>query len=98
MKRSILLAAVSLLLFPGVAFSQTGFGGSSNSGSGGATHQNRPQGGKGEDSAHFQTRKNEILKRIGDRISELQQRQSCVQSASNREALMSCMPPRREQR
>jgi hypothetical protein len=36
--------------------------------------------------------KSKILGRISSHISELQQRQSCVQSATTRDALKACMP------
>jgi hypothetical protein len=39
--------------------------------------------------------KEQMLKRIGDRVAEGQKRLACVQAAGNREALRACMPERR---
>jgi hypothetical protein len=92
MKKYAFLVVVALLVAPGVAFSQSGPGNG-----GGMMNQNRPNGRQGGDSAQFQTHKAEILKRISERMSELQKRQSCVQSATDRQALMACMPQKKGQ-
>jgi hypothetical protein len=55
-----------------------------------------PGAGQGGDGQQFQERKAEILKRIGDRLAEIQQRQSCVQAAGTPAALRDCMPHRGE--
>jgi hypothetical protein len=60
--------------------------------------QGAPGGGQAGDGQQFQERKAEILKRISDRLAEIQQRQSCVQAANNPEALRACMPHRGEGR
>jgi hypothetical protein len=44
------------------------------------------------DGQQFEQRKAEILKRIGDHLAEIQQRQSCVQAANSPAALHACMP------
>ncbi len=92
MKKYAFLVAVALLVAPGAALCQGSPGMPPNGGNGGMANQNRPNGRQGGDSAQFQTRKAEILKRISERMSELQQRQSCVQAANDRQALMACMP------
>lgn len=83
MTKYALLALLALLTVPGAALAQGG--------------ANTPNGGRGGDSAQFQSRKTEILQRLNHRITELQQRQSCVQAATTRQALQACLPKQEKQ-
>ncbi|XGV99652.1 MAG: hypothetical protein ACAF41_12030 [Leptolyngbya sp. BL-A-14] len=94
MKKYAFLAVVALLAVPGIALSEMGSGAPNGDG---MMNQERPSGRQGGDPAQFQTRKAEILKRLSARITELQQRQSCVQAANDRQALMTCMPQKKGQ-
>lgn len=40
----------------------------------------------------FEAHKAEVLQRMGSKISEMQQKQQCVQSATSGEAMKACMP------
>ncbi len=84
MNKYVLLALVATLAVPSVAFAQ-----------GRSTPATR---GQSDSGAQFQTRKNAILQRLNQRMTELQQRQNCVQAAMTREALRACMPQQKEQR
>ena len=53
-----------------------------------------PQPGQVE--ARFQEHKQNLLAHIGERIAKMQQLQSCVQAATNREQMKACRPPRPE--
>jgi hypothetical protein len=91
MKKYILLTMMVLtLMIPHMAWCQTGPGGMNGSPQGVGT----PGGGQMGDGQHFQERKAEILKHISEHLTEIQQRQSCVESANDRQALMACMPHR----
>ena len=99
MKKYLLMTAMAFVLVaPAAAWSQ-GVGGTPPTGvlapKGQATQvQGQPQ--QGQPSQRFEERKAEILGHIAQRLSELQQRQGCVQSAQNHEALRACMPERGE--
>lgn len=45
-----------------------------------------------ENSKNFQDRKTKVLQHINDRITKMQQIQSCVQAALDLEALRACKP------
>ena len=77
MKKYAFLVAMTLLVTPGLALSQTNTG----------THTTN-----GGNSAQFQARKTKILQNISQRLTELQQRKSCVQAATNSQALSACRP------
>ncbi|MGA7953530.1 MAG: hypothetical protein WCA07_08410 [Gloeobacterales cyanobacterium] len=101
-KYVLLMAVVAILSSPAVAWCQSSpnsssFGSpASNGGSGGMmNHNGYQQEGNG---SQFQEHKAEILKRISERLAEVQKRQSCVQAANDRQALVACMPQRGERR
>jgi len=50
----------------------------------------------GQDEGRFQEHKQNLLAHIADRIARMQQLQSCVQAATNREQMKACRPPRPE--
>jgi len=50
----------------------------------------------GQDEGRFQEHKQNLLAHIADRIAKMQQVQSCVQAATNREQMKACRPPRPE--
>jgi len=50
----------------------------------------------GQVEERFQEHKKILLAHIADRISKLQQVQSCVQAATNHEQMKACRPPRPE--
>jgi hypothetical protein len=79
MKKYLFLAVIAILAVPGLALGQSSPGEQSD----GSDQGNGQQ---------FQQRKDEILKRISARLAEIQQRQSCVEAANNRQALQACMP------
>ncbi|MEH1771226.1 MAG: hypothetical protein V7K76_06430 [Nostoc sp.] len=79
MKKYWFLAVVAILAFPSLALGQSDTNPPSDS----------PEQGSGQE---FQQHKDEILKRISARLSEIEQRQSCVEAANNRQALEACMP------
>lgn len=103
MNKYVLLAAVvAILSSPVVAWGQSStgspsFGGPPSDGGGGGmmNHNRNQQKGNG---SQFQEHKAEILKRISERLAEVQKRQSCVQAANDRQALVACMPQRGERR
>ena len=53
----------------------------------------QPQQGGGR---HFEEAKSRHLERIAHRIAELQQVQSCIQAATNHDALRACRPQHHE--
>ncbi|MBD2512164.1 hypothetical protein H6G91_33935 [Nostoc muscorum FACHB-395] len=79
MKNYWFLAVVAILASPGLALGQ-------NSPNPPSDSQDQGNG------QQFQQHKDEILKRISARLSEIQQRKSCVEAANNRQALEACMP------
>jgi hypothetical protein len=97
MKRHILAASLALLLASsGLVSAQTvppTVGGTPPV-SGQAGGQ---QGGQHR-AEEFQKHKTEILERISKHLAEVQQRQTCVQAASDFQALKACMPERGERR
>lgn len=91
MKKLLLTALMSLSVFAGsaAAMAQT------------ATPATPPSAAAGghagaNSGQNFATRKNEILQHISQHMTELQQRQSCVQAASTPDALKACRPPKQE--
>ncbi|ACC85115.1 hypothetical protein [Nostoc punctiforme] len=85
MKNYCFLAVVAILASPSLALGQSSPNPPSDS-------QNQGNG------QQFQQHKDEILKRISARLSEIQQRKSCVEAANNRQALEACMPRGQGQR
>jgi len=47
------------------------------------------------DEGRFEEHKQKMLARIAEHIAGMQQLQSCVQAAANREQLKACRPPPR---
>ncbi len=98
-----LTAAVAIVAAPGLAFGQSSMGGSDHSSSDdsgmmGRQHHRRAlegsSGAGGRGDGQFQQHKFMMMKRMNKRLSRMQARQSCVQSASNRQAMAACMPTR----
>jgi hypothetical protein len=93
MKKPLALAFVALLLIaPTASFAQTppapGAAPAPTS-----TPPVAPAKGSGQS---FQDRKAEIIQHISAHITELQQRQACIQAASTKDALKACMPAKRD--
>ena len=90
MKKYILIAAMALTLAAPAAWSQNALppGGNGN----GPAPQG--QGGQNEDPQHFQQHKAEILQRMNEHLADVQKRISCVQAATDQQALRACMPQR----
>jgi len=76
MKKYLFVVVVAILAAPGLALGQSGPNG----------------GGQQGNGQQFQEHKAKILQRLSTRLAKIQQRQSCVQAANNRQALFACMP------
>jgi len=55
-----------------------------------------PTAQPGHDEGRFEEHKQNLLAHIAARIAKMQQVQSCVQAATNREQMKACRPPRPE--
>ncbi len=62
-----------------------------------ATVTNGSSGGSVSSATDFQARKTKILNHISDRLTKIQQIQSCVQAANDLPALQACKPHRDKQ-
>jgi hypothetical protein len=107
MNKFVFFTAVAVIVAtPGLAFGQSNMGRSDhaagdNSGMMGRQHHRRSlesangAGGQG-DGQQFQQHKTIMMKRVNERMSRMQARQNCVQSASNRQAMAACLPTQRK--
>jgi Spy/CpxP family protein refolding chaperone len=99
MKKYAILTALALVLaVPTVAWSQSVPAPSSPPANGNWNH-NGPGGQEGgqqerkeERKEKFEDRKAEILKRMNQHLEEIAKRKSCVEAATDHEALRACMP------